>query len=223
MTQGRAVVLGATGLVGSALVRQLLSDDSYERVVTLTRREIAPQGEKHEPRVIDFERPESWQHSVAGDVVFSALGTTLRAAGSKEAQFRVDHDYQLFCARAAKQNGVSSVVLISSTGADRRSLVFYSRMKGQLETEIRALGLPRFVALRPGILKGERQEKRAGEEFALKVLGALPPFSSLSKLRPVDVETVARAARAAATGPVGSLVLEAEEIFALGAHEGPVL
>ncbi len=220
MKQLTAVVLGATGLVGRALLRQLLSDERYGRVITLTRRALEPQGQGHEPHQVDFENLDSWAPLVSGDVLFSTLGTTLRAAGSKEAQFRVDHDYQLFGARAARDNGMSSLVLVSSTGADRRSLVFYSRMKGQLEAEVRALGLPRAVALRPGILRGHREEERPGEKLALSVLGVLPAWERLSKLRPVDVETVARAARSAVRAPLGFHVWEASKIFAEGMH-GP--
>lgn len=221
----KALVLGATGLVGSELVKQLLADDDYQQVVTFGRRAMPPLGEleprlmeKHTHHRVDFERPDAWESLVQGDVLFSALGTTLKAAGSKERQFRVDHDYQLSFAQAAKKSGVPTYVLVSSTGASERSRVFYSRMKGQLERAALGLRFSTACILRPGILDGDRLEKRSGERVALALLRHLPPLSSLSKARPVHVRIVARACRTAAReNPEGVHIWEARDIFERGA------
>ena len=207
-----AVVLGATGLVGEQIVAQLLQ--SGVEVITIGRRTSG----KHHPRlfehVVDLTAPESWAHLVKGDVAFSALGTTMNVAKTKEAQRAVDYGMQLEFARAARANGVPAFVLISSAGADASSAMFYLGMKGELERDVIALGFPRWRILRPGLLDGERKEKRVGERVMKAVLtplaGVLP-----AKLRPVHVSIVARAAIAASNDSTSG-ILEPTDIFARG-------
>jgi uncharacterized protein YbjT (DUF2867 family) len=149
-------------------------------------------------------------------VLFSALGTTIRAAGGEEAQRRVDHGYQLADARAARRNGVAAYVLVSSAGASPRSRLFYSRMKGELERDVEALGFERTRLLRPGPLDGDRPERRTGERIALAVLRPLSPVLP-APLRPIRASVVARAALAAALDPTpGVLRHEAADLFRLG-------
>jgi uncharacterized protein YbjT (DUF2867 family) len=214
-----AVVVGGTGLVGTQLTRLLLGDERFGAVVLLGRR---PHGVKHpkvREHVIDFERPAAWRELVAGDVLFSALGTTIKKAGSREAQHRVDHGYQFGVAEAARGNGVPAFVLVSSGGADPRSRIFYSRMKGELERDVAALRFPRLRILRPGPLDGDRQEYRAGEEWALRMLRPLAPVLPWGA-RPIPAATVARAAIAAALDPApGVKRYGARELFRLGAAE----
>ncbi len=115
----RAVVVGATGLVGADLVRQLLADERFAAVATLVRRAGAsPAPPKLVEHVVDFDAPDAWAPLVAGDVLFSALGTTMRAAGSQAAQYRVDHGYQLAAARAARANRVPTYVLAAGNPVD---------------------------------------------------------------------------------------------------------
>jgi uncharacterized protein YbjT (DUF2867 family) len=211
-----AIVIGATGLVGSALVRQLLADERFASVVALGRRPTGVAHGKLREHVVDFDAPASFRARVRGDVLFSALGTTLRTAGSQGAQYRVDHGYQLRVAEAARANGVGTYVLVSSAGASPRARLFYSRMKGELERDVEALRFPRTRILRPGLLDGEREEHRAGERWALRLLRPLGPVLPASA-RPIRVETVARAAIAAALdrGP-GARRYEAGELFRLG-------
>lgn len=101
----KAIVIGATGAVGKELVKVLLSRPDYETVITFTRRPLGIDSPKLESHVIDFDRPDTWEDLVRGDVLFSALGTSLKQAGSKEAQYKIDHDYQLSFARAARAKG----------------------------------------------------------------------------------------------------------------------
>jgi uncharacterized protein YbjT (DUF2867 family) len=212
----KAVVIGATGLVGSELLRLLLADGRFASVVVLGRRSTGLAHPKLTEHVVDFEAPGAWRDLVRGDVLFSALGTTIRAAGSAAAQYRVDHGYQYLTAQAARRNGVPTYVLVSSSGASPRARIFYSRMKGELERDVETLRFPRTRILRPGLLDGERREHRAGERWALRVLRPLAPVLPASA-RPIPVATVARAAIAAALDPApGTFQYEARELFRTG-------
>ena len=135
--------------MGKDLVKVLLSDSRYEKIITFTRRPLEIENPKLESHIIDFDKPGEWQHLVKGDVLFSALGTSLKQAGSKEAQYKVDHDYQLLFARAARKNGVSHMVFVSSLGADKSSRFFYMKLKGIIERDLEALHFPGLTILRP--------------------------------------------------------------------------
>jgi uncharacterized protein YbjT (DUF2867 family) len=212
----RAAIIGATGLVGSHLLRLLLDDERFSSVVALGRRSVGLDHPKLRDAVVDFRAPASFAALVTGDVLFSALGTTLRAAGSEAAQYEVDHDFQLRVAEAARRNGVPAFVLVSSAGASPRARIFYSRMKGELERDVEALGFPRLRILRPGLLDGARREVRAGERWALRVLRPLAPVLPAAA-RPVHVAVVARAAVRAALDPApGCERVEARAILRPG-------
>lgn len=214
----RAVVVGATGLVGAELLRRLLADERFFSVVVLGRRPTGVSHPKLSEHLVDFAAPGSWAHLVTGDVLFSALGTTRRAAGSRRAQREVDHGHQHRVAAAARRHGVDTCVLVSSAGASPRSRLFYSRMKGELERDVEALGFSRTCFLRPGLLDGERRERRPGERFLLRVLRPLSPVLPPSA-RPIHVSVVARAALRAALEPVPGVVrYEPRALFRLGAE-----
>ncbi len=110
----KALVLGATGAVGKDLVEQLLKADAFERVDVFVRREVKVTSAKLVSHIVDFQHPETWAGLLTGDVLFSCLGTTIKAAGSQEAQWKVDYTYQLEAAKAARANGVKKLVLVSS-------------------------------------------------------------------------------------------------------------
>jgi uncharacterized protein YbjT (DUF2867 family) len=212
-----AILVGATGLVGSAILRLALAEPRIGSVVVLSRRATGAAGPKLREHVVDFEAPATWTGLLRGDVLFSALGTTVKAAGGREAQYRVDHDLQLRIATAARRNGVPGLVLVSSAGASAASPVFYARMKGVLERDVAKLGFERTRILRPGLLEGERAEPRAGERIALRLLrpiARLIPYV----MRPVPAEVVARAAVQSAFGRTAGVIrYEAAEIFRNGA------
>lgn len=208
----RAVLFGATGLVGFELLRLLLRDERIASVTVLGRRPTRVTHEKLAEEIVDFDAPEAWALRVKGDVLLSALGTTLRAAGSAAAQYRVDHGCQLRAAAAARRNEVPVCVIVSSSGASPRSRVFYSRMKGELERDVEALGFNRTRFLRPGLLDGDRREDRPGERWALRLARPLAPLLPAA-VRPIRAELVAAAALAAAFDPTPGVVR----------YEGPAL
>ncbi|PKP09732.1 MAG: NADH-quinone oxidoreductase subunit F [Bacteroidetes bacterium HGW-Bacteroidetes-4] len=209
-----AIVLGATGLVGSALVEQLVLNDAYEKVVLFLRRYSGRHNEKLVEHIIDFDDPDSWKHLVKGDVLFSAFGTTIKKAGSQQNQFRIDYTYQYQMAEIAKNNGVTTCVLVSSAGADAKSKIFYSRMKGQLDDAIKALGFENLILLKPSVLVGQRNETRFGETVGIVVGRWLTRMPGLKKYKPIEAVTVAKAMINGAAG-MGKQTFELNELFDL--------
>jgi uncharacterized protein YbjT (DUF2867 family) len=216
----RALLAGATGLVGGHVLTRLLAHPAYSRVEVLVRRELPVRNPKLVQRVVDFEHLEAVS-GIAADDVFCCLGTTIRKAGSQQAFRRVDHDYPLALAGLARAAGAQQFLMVSSLGADARASVFYSRVKGETERDIAATGLDRVVFMRPSILRGERQEVRAGERVGILVGRLIAPLfiGSLRKYRPIEADHVAAAMVYAAnhefrTGPV-----ESDEIETLAQRE----
>lgn len=187
----KAIVTGATGATGKELLQLLLQDESITVVVALVRKPIPLLHAKLQVHVISFDRPEQWQDFVSGDLAFSCLGTTLKAAGSKEAQYKVDYEYQLAFARAARKNGVPRFVLVSAGMANPKSLIFYSRIKGELEQAIRALNFESLTIFRPGLLSRPGTD-RAGEKASESVLPFLNKLGLLKKLAPLPVHQLAK-------------------------------
>jgi uncharacterized protein YbjT (DUF2867 family) len=212
-----AILVGATGLVGSAILRLALAEPRVGAVVVLARRPTGTTSPKLREHVVDLEATATWTGLLRGDVLFSALGTTVKAAGGRAAQYHVDHDLQLRIATAARRNGVPALVLVSAAGSSPASPFFYPRMKGVLEREVARLGFERTRILRPGLLEGERAEARRGEQLANRLLG---PIARLLPyvMRPVPAEVVARAALLSAFGRAAGVIrYEAAEIFRNGA------
>ena len=204
-----ALLLGASGLVGGHLLRQLLESPHYAHVVAFVRRPLELNHPKLRQEILDFDQPDA--SKIKGDDLFCALGTTLAKAGSKEAQYRIDCIYPSEIGKIARQNGVRQYLLVSSVGADAQSSNFYLRTKGELEEKIRALGFGHFVAARPSFLLGERKEFRFGEKIAL-VLMKFAVFAP-RRYRGIEAEKVARALIAKANdGGVGMEVLESEAL-----------
>lgn len=187
MSASTALVAGSTGLVGRELLRRLAETPGYDRVSALTRRPLGtPLGDRVREAVVDFEHLDPAGDVLAADHVYCALGTTIRKAGSRDAFRRVDHDYVVTLARLARERGAGHFLLVSSLGADPQSRVFYSRVKGEVEAAVQALGYPSVTIVRPSLLLGDRDEFRLGEVI-LKPLGWMMP----RRIRPVHARAVA--------------------------------
>lgn len=188
-----AIVIGATGLVGNELLKLLLKDSRIEKVIVLTRRATTIECPKLEEHIVAFDKPDTWKKLVVGDILYSALGTTLRAAGSKEAQYQVDYTYQYLAAKAAAANSVKKYVLVSAAGSSPDSRIFYSRMKGELERDIRKLPFETIHILRPGMLAGHRDKTRTGEIIGGAIMNMIGKIPGLHSLSPIAGNEVARA------------------------------
>ena len=208
-----AIVAGATGLVGSRLLAALLADPDYDTIHALVRRPLGIANAKLREHPVDYGRLNEMAWPVADDV-FCCLGTTIRVAGSQAAFREVDYAYPLATARAAQLKGAKQFLFVSAMGADARSSVFYSRVKGELEAAIAALGYRAAIAFRPSLLAGDRREHRLGERVALMVLQPLR-WLVPRKYRPVADEAVARAMVAFAKRSLaGFLVVPSDAIQA---------
>lgn len=209
----QALVVGATGAVGKDLVKLLLEDDAFGSVTLFVRRPVNFQSPKIIVHIVDFDRPEEWGSLVKGDVLFSCLGTTIKAAGGQDAQWKVDYTYQFEVAKAARENGVQTYVLVSAVNASPGSKFFYNRMKGELEEAVIKLGFPGCFILQPPSLirKGsDRFGERAGVA-ALKVFNALGLMRSY---KPMPTEAVAAAmVRLAKSGRSGTETVVSQDIL----------
>jgi len=187
-----AIVLGATGLVGKSLVNLLIKDDTFSRILIFVRRDANFNHPKVEQLIIDFNDYESYKSFVMGDIVYSCLGTTIKQAGSKEAQYKVDYQYQFEFAKAAADNEVNNYCLVSSTSANSDSRIFYSRIKGELEDAVEKLAFKKIDFIRPSLLLGDREQGRTGEivgEKVLNIITKILPF--LKKYRGIKDSEVA--------------------------------
>jgi uncharacterized protein YbjT (DUF2867 family) len=213
MPIGRSVLLaGATGLVGSECLRLLLADAGVERLVVIARREIpatllpSGYGSKLEMYKIDFARLEKHVELLAESQVFCAIGTTLKQAGSRERFRDVDYGYGFALARFAVQQGAQHFLLVSATGANARSRVFYSRVKGELEDAVRGLPYRSITIARPSFLEGAREQSRPFERIGLRLAAFAP-----RRYRPVPAQRVAEAlVRAADADVQGVRIIESE-------------
>ena len=210
-----ANVIGATGLVGKQLVNLLLENNRYSKVRIFVRKDMGITHSKLEQQIVDFGNPETWERHLTGDILFSALGTTLKKAGSKEKQYEIDVSYNLNFALKAKVNGVEAYVLVSAVGADSGSRLFYNRIKGELDDAVSGIGFKKLTILRPSALSGKREESRWAERVSIPVLNIITRYF-LKKYRPIKDTIVARAMiNASLRPPAEKIIWTADEIFAL--------
>lgn len=215
MTEKSALIAGATGLTGTELVKVLLDHPAYDKVRVLVRRKLDLEHPKLEQIPIDFYRLEEYKKYFDVDDVFCCLGTTIKKAGSQKAFRRVDYEYPLALATLAKSAGVKNFLVVSAMGADARSNVFYSRVKGQMEESIKKLELPALHIFRPSLLLGSRQEFRLGEKAASLLSPVVSPLlrGGMKRFKPIHAQQVAEAMCAAAqSDSVGVHVYSSDEI-----------
>lgn len=187
-----ALIAGATGLTGQRLLQQLLSDARYTQVHALVRKHAFAPHAKLTEHIIDFAALPKLPKV---DDVFCCLGTTIKVAGSKAAFRIVDFDYVVNMARAAKKSGAQRFMVMSSLGANAKSGVFYSRVKGEMEEALTALGFAELHIFQPSFLVGERAESRLGERFGVAAFKIISPllFGPARKYRAIKAIDVASA------------------------------
>lgn len=208
----KLLLVGATGLVGTHVLRRALADERISGVVAPSRRALDEHPKLSAP-VVDFEHlpadADWWQ----ADAVICALGTTMKQAGSREAFRRVDHNYPLAVAKLAQQHGTPTYVVNSAVGADAASRIFYNRVKGELEQDLASCGFASLTFVRPGLIIGPRQAFRLGERAAEWVLKALAPVLPRGmRVNPAD--NIARALlESAIAAQPGARVVRSETLI----------
>jgi uncharacterized protein YbjT (DUF2867 family) len=192
-----ALVVGATGAVGKALVYQLIEDKNYARILILSRKPFTIKHHKLTVVMVDFDKLADYAAEMLIDDVYCCLGTTIKVAGSKEVFYKIDHDYVVDVARICKQNGAYQFILVTAMGANANSSIFYNKVKGETEQHVAALNYDTFITVRPSLLLTNRTEFRMGEwiaQFVMKYTRFLY-VGALKKVKAIPVETVAKAMR----------------------------
>jgi len=164
-----AIVYGSTGLIGKELVSLLIGSEKYTNIILPVRKgQNTFTSPKIKEIVVNFDTLIDFRENLKADVAFLCLGTTMAKAKSKEAFYKVDFTYSAEAAKLACENGSSHILLVSSLGADTKSMVYYSKVKGETEQYISGLSCEKVSIFRPSLLLGNRTEKRFGEALAIR-------------------------------------------------------
>ncbi len=206
-----ALIAGASGMTGRELLKQLLEDDRYDKIITLVRKPSGLLHPKLEEQIFDFDKPDDSR--IHADHVFCCLGTTIGKAGSREAFYKVDFSYPLELAEMAEKKQVDFFGIITATGADSKSLFFYNRVKGDIENALRKTGLRKLGIFRPSMLLGDRKEARTGERIGQVVMAWLD-WITPKKYKAIQASKVASSMIDAAFEPwQGARVIDSGEMY----------
>ena len=211
-----ATLIGSTGLTGSFLVQQLLADPAIEKVISISRSSLNIANTKlAEVLVSGLEQLSSMEAKIRGEIYFCCLGTTIKAAGSKEKFEKVDHDAIVAFAKIAKAHDAKSFTFVSAMGANAKSIIFYNQVKGRTEDDVKGLGFHSLIIFRPALLVGPRYEFRLAEKIASLMLVPLAWLLPTRIRKSIITESETLAARMLAEGkaaPVGVHVIPAKDI-----------
>ena len=213
-----AILIGATGLVGGHCLRELLASPAYDKVIAVTRRPLKLRHEKLQTIEIPFDQLGEALADIKADDAFCCLGTTIRQAGTKAEFHKVDYGYAYEFAHRMQANGAGHFLLVSALGARAGSAVFYNRVKGTLENDIRSLGFSCLTIFQPSFLLGDRAEARIGEALGARLSTLIAPLlrGPLRAAHPVKGADLAAAMVAAAlSGGKGVRICRYNEIQAL--------
>ncbi len=193
MTTRNALLVGATGLIGSFCLQALLDNPDYSIVIALVRKPLLTTHRKLKVILSKFDNLQNDLADIQVHDVYCCLGTTIKKAGSQEAFEKIDLSLVVMIAGLMKKQGAEQFLVVSALGADKNSKVFYNRVKGETEAALQELGYPCLRIIRPSLLLGPREEFRLGEKVAVLLTPLLQPllFGGLKKYRPVEAEKVA--------------------------------
>lgn len=214
-----AVIIGSTGLIGAQLVDLLIDSDSYQKIVLLGKRDSNKSHPKIEQHLINFDKPETFQHLIQGDDFFCTIGTTIKIAGSQSAFRKVDYEYPTNFATIAKSNNIKQFLIVSSLGANKKSNNFYLKTKGEMEAQLELVNFETTVIVRPSLLLGARSEFRFGEKVGAFFMKAFSFVLTrhLKKYRPIESATVANALYNLAQSDLkGYTTFESDELQNIG-------
>lgn len=194
-TMRTALIAGASGLTGKECLYRLLESDEYTRIISVGRRMIPVKHHRLTQQQIDFSDPAHYEKLPEVDDVFCCLGTTIRDAVTRDRFYEVDFTYVINLARACREKGATQFLVVSALGANPDATVFYNRLKGEMEDELKTLGYPTLHIFRPALLLGSRPRLRPGEFAAQKISTALSFLfiGPIKKYKPIEASKVAKA------------------------------
>jgi uncharacterized protein YbjT (DUF2867 family) len=195
LLKNKAIIAGASGLIGSNLLQFLLHRDYYQEVVILVRKPLPIEHIKLTQIKVDFDHLDDHASSITGHAAFCCLGSTQKKTPDLAVYRKIDHDYPLALAQIALKNGVEQYHLVSALGASANASNFYIKMKGETENDIKNVGMPCLHIYRPALLTGQRNESRPAERFFTPIMKMIDPllFGGLKKYRSIPAATVASA------------------------------
>lgn len=191
----KAILFGASGLIGSLLLQELLGDESYAQVIVVVRKDLGIHHPKLKILIGDLRSLPSLKDQLVGDDVFITLGTTKKNTPDEKKYYEVDHDYPVLASTITKENGADTVVLVSAVGPNPDSKIFYIRTKAETERDVASVGFAHTHIFRPSMLMGNRKEKRPLEKFLIGVFRLINPVfvGSLSRFRGIEGTDLAKA------------------------------
>jgi uncharacterized protein YbjT (DUF2867 family) len=191
----KAVIVGASGLIGSELLDLLLQSSEYQEVLVLVRKELPIANSKLVQLIIDFDNLDKYTDAITGHALFSCLGTTKAITPNVEQYRKIDHDYPVQLAQIAHQNGIKQFHLVSAIGADKKASGFYLKLKGETERDIEKVGLKTLHIYQPSLLTGRTKNTRVMETVFTVLMKVIDPLliGGLAKYRSIPAAIVARA------------------------------
>lgn len=201
----KALLFGASGMVGSYLLEYLLQNPAYEKVTIVVRKDIGIKHPNLTTLIGDLNNLPSLKDKIQADDVFISLGTTKAKTPDEKEYYKIDHDYPVEAARIAKEQGATAVFLVSAVGPDANSGMFYIRTKGETERDVLALDYAHTHIFRPSMIMGNRQEKRSMEKVFIALFALINPLLFNSRFRGIQAGDIARAMNNAAQKPAGKV------------------
>ncbi|MGI4022676.1 MAG: NAD(P)H-binding protein [Janthinobacterium lividum] len=191
--QYKAVIAGASGLIGNLLLNHLLNHPDYHEVLVLVRRKLNLEHQKLRQLVVNFDNLKDCENEIIGHAIFCCLGTTKSKTPDSKDYRKIDHDYPVQLAKIAAKNSIQQFHLVSALGADMKSSFFYNKLKGETEQDIKQIKIPVINIYQPSLLTGDRKEKRLAERFASSLFKLIDPIliGSLKKYSSIAAYIVA--------------------------------
>lgn len=218
-TKGKtAIILGATGLTGGKLLDILLENDHYSTVILFSRSTVGNKHPKLVEYLIDVLDLEAYAEKFKADEVFCCIGSTKAKTPNKKIYKKIDYGIPLSAAKLCKKNGIPSLILISSLGANANSPMFYNRIKGEMERDVLKLNIPKTHIMQPSLIGGKREEKRIGEWIFKQLFGLfnLLLVGPLEKYKSIEPDTIAKAMVWLANHDYDKIRIESDEIKIIG-------
>lgn len=210
-----ALIAGASGLVGSELLKLLMDNGAYKTIHVLSRRSLKVKSSKIIEHIVNFDELDKFEPTLQIDHIFCTLGTAIKKAKTKENFRKVDYDYVLTLGKKAKQWNSEKFLMVSSLGSSAKSAIFYNRVKGEIENALKQLDLPHLFIFRPSLLLGNRKEYRTGEKTAINVYKVIAPlfFGPFKKHKGIKASQVAKGMMVIAMDNTAHFkILESDEI-----------